>query len=144
YRIRTRDLKFHTLSHSCVCSTILSHHSSSVLLNATISIATFITTFIDITNNHHLSYNELIYRIKTLTFILTLRLRRKLLVSIFLSLMKVLYHPRNYYLIHVDYGTVEVEHRDVVMGKPNLVTYRGPTMLATTLNAMAMLLKTYQ
>ena len=31
-----------------------------------------------------------------------------------------------------------------VVGKPNLVTYRGPTMLATTLHAMAMLLRTCQ
>lgn len=29
-----------------------------------------------------------------------------------------------------------------IVGKPNLVTYRGPTMLATTLHAMAMLLRT--
>lgn len=28
-----------------------------------------------------------------------------------------------------------------IVGKPNLVTYRGPTMLATTLHAMAMLLR---
>lgn len=28
-----------------------------------------------------------------------------------------------------------------VVGKPNLVTYRGPTMLANTLHAMSMLLK---
>ena len=76
-------------------------------------------------------------------------------------LMKVLYHPGNYYLIHVDYGAPQAEHRAVaefvasdpvfgqvgnvwVVGKPNLVTYRGPTMLATTLHAMAMLLRTCQ
>lgn len=76
-------------------------------------------------------------------------------------LLKVLYHPGNYYLIHVDYGAPEAEHREVaefvasdpvfgqvgnvwVVGKPNLVTYRGPTMLATTLHAMAMLLRTCQ
>ncbi|KAJ1409134.1 Glycosyl transferase, family 14 [Sesbania bispinosa] len=73
-------------------------------------------------------------------------------------LLRVLYHPGNYYLIHMDYGAPEAEHRDVaeyvandpvygqvgnvwVVGKPNLVTYRGPTMLATTLHAMAMLLR---
>ena len=73
-------------------------------------------------------------------------------------LLKVLYHPGNYYLIHMDYGAPQVEHRQVaeyvandpvfgqvgnvwVVGKPNLVTYRGPTMLATTLHGMAMLLR---
>ncbi|KAK4282082.1 hypothetical protein QN277_013502 [Acacia crassicarpa] len=76
-------------------------------------------------------------------------------------LVKALYHPGNYYLIHMDYGAPESEHRDVaefvagdpvfgdvgnvwVVGKRNLVTYRGPTMLATTLHAMAMLLRTCQ
>ncbi|MED6170917.1 hypothetical protein PIB30_035788 [Stylosanthes scabra] len=73
-------------------------------------------------------------------------------------LMKVLYHPGNYYLIHMDYGAPQTEHKKVaefvanepvfgevgnvwVVGKPNLVTYRGPTMLATTLHAIAMLLR---
>ncbi|XP_020209281.1 beta-glucuronosyltransferase GlcAT14A isoform X2 [Cajanus cajan] len=76
-------------------------------------------------------------------------------------LMKALYHPGNYYLIHLDYGAPEAEHRDVVeyvakdpvfgqlgnvwvVGKRNLVTYRGPTMISTTLHAMAMLLRTCQ
>lgn len=74
-------------------------------------------------------------------------------------LLRALYHPGNYYLIHLDYGAPATEHRDVakfvagdpvfsqvgnvwVVKKPNLVTYRGPTMLATTLHAMAMLLRT--
>ncbi|XP_027188864.1 beta-glucuronosyltransferase GlcAT14A-like isoform X2 [Cicer arietinum] len=74
-------------------------------------------------------------------------------------LLKVLYHPGNYYLIHMDYGAPDSEHKDLakyvandpvfsqvgnvwIVGKPNLVTYRGPTMLATTLHAMAMLLRT--
>lgn len=74
-------------------------------------------------------------------------------------LVKALYHPANYYLIHMDYGAPEAEFRDVVdfvaedpvfaelgnvwvVGKRNLVTYRGPTMLATTLHAMALLLRT--
>lgn len=73
-------------------------------------------------------------------------------------LLRVLYHPGNYYFIHMDYGAPEAEHKDLaehvasdpvygqvgnvwVVGKPNLVTYRGPTMLATTLHAMAMLLR---
>jgi hypothetical protein len=74
-------------------------------------------------------------------------------------LLLALYHPGNYYLIHMDYGAPATEHRELakfvarnpvfsevgnvwVFKKPNLVTYRGPTMLATTLHAMAMLLRT--
>ncbi|KAG6642803.1 beta-glucuronosyltransferase GlcAT14A [Carya illinoinensis] len=74
-------------------------------------------------------------------------------------LLRALYHPGNYYLIHLDYGAPAREHRDVakfvagdpvfsqvgnvwVVKKPNLVTYRGPTMLTTTLHAMSMLLRT--
>ncbi|KAF7852246.1 hypothetical protein BT93_L5386 [Corymbia citriodora subsp. variegata] len=74
-------------------------------------------------------------------------------------LLKALYHPGNYYLIHMESGAPESERREVVnfvseepvfglvgnvwvVGKPNLVTYRGPTMLGTTLHAMAMLLRT--
>ena len=73
-------------------------------------------------------------------------------------LIRALYHPGNYYLIHLDYGAPESEHREIVefvasdsvfgqfgnvwvVGKRNLVTYRGPTMLSTTLHAMAMLLR---
>ncbi|KAE9619827.1 hypothetical protein Lal_00040414 [Lupinus albus] len=73
-------------------------------------------------------------------------------------LLKALYHPGNYYLIHMDYGAPESEHRDVaeyikndvvfgevknvwVIEKSNLVTYKGPTMLSTTLHAMAILLR---
>lgn len=72
--------------------------------------------------------------------------------------LRALYHPANFYLIHMDSGASRAEHRQVaefvaaepvfsrvgnvwVVGKPNLVTYRGPTMLATTLHAMAMLLR---
>ncbi|KAK6942066.1 Glycosyl transferase, family 14 [Dillenia turbinata] len=74
-------------------------------------------------------------------------------------LLLALYHPANYYLIHIDSGAPEVEHEEMIefvsgqpvfaqvgnvwiVGKPNLVTYRGPTMLATTLHAMSMLLRT--
>lgn len=74
-------------------------------------------------------------------------------------LLYALYHPGNYYLIHMDYAAPEAEHRDIadfvagdpvfgqvgnvwVLGKSNLVTYRGPTMLATTLHALALLLRT--
>jgi len=72
--------------------------------------------------------------------------------------LRALYHPGNYYLIHMDYGAPESEHEEVakfvssepvfgqvgnvwIVGKPNLVTYRGPTMLATTLHAISMLLR---
>lgn len=72
--------------------------------------------------------------------------------------VRALYHPANHYLIHMDFGAAEKDHREIagfvagepvfrqvgnvwVVGKPNLVTYRGPTMLATTLHAMAMLLR---
>uniref|UniRef100_A0A6N2NM02 Uncharacterized protein n=1 Tax=Salix viminalis TaxID=40686 RepID=A0A6N2NM02_SALVM len=75
-----------------------------------------------------------------------------------MRVLKALYHPGNYYLIHVDADAPEKEHREIaefvssdpvfglvgnvwIVGKPNLVTYRGPTMLATTLHAMAILLR---
>uniref|UniRef100_A0A5B7B077 Putative xylosyltransferase 2 isoform X1 n=1 Tax=Davidia involucrata TaxID=16924 RepID=A0A5B7B077_DAVIN len=72
--------------------------------------------------------------------------------------LRALYHPGNYYLIHMDYDAPESEQMEMakfvssesvfsqvgnvwIVGKPNLVTYRGPTMLATTLHAMSMLLR---
>lgn len=74
-------------------------------------------------------------------------------------LLYALYHPGNYYLIHMDHGAPEAEKREIaefvardhvfgevsnvwLVGKSNLVTYRGPTMLSTTLHAMAILLRT--
>ncbi|KAL0404668.1 UNVERIFIED_CONTAM: Beta-glucuronosyltransferase GlcAT14A [Sesamum radiatum] len=76
-------------------------------------------------------------------------------------LMLALYHPGNYYLIHMDAGAPENEHQEIarfvssnavfaevgnvwIVKKGNIVTYRGPTMLATTLHAMSMLLRTAQ
>lgn len=73
-------------------------------------------------------------------------------------LLRSLYHRRNHYLIHLDLEAPEEEHLEMarfvageplfqpegnvmMVGKPNLVTYRGPTMLATTLHAMALLLR---
>ncbi|KAL4579726.1 hypothetical protein LXL04_015889 [Taraxacum kok-saghyz] len=67
-------------------------------------------------------------------------------------------HPGNFYLIHLEREATEDEHREIerfvtdnqvfqlvgnvmIVGKPNRVTYRGPTMLATTLHAMAILLR---
>ncbi|XP_050204013.1 beta-glucuronosyltransferase GlcAT14A [Mercurialis annua] len=78
-----------------------------------------------------------------------------------IRVIKALYHPGNYYLIHMDSDAEELEHKKVaefvskepvfeavgnvwMVGKSNLVTYRGPTMLATTLHAMAILLRTCQ
>ncbi|OMO67837.1 Glycosyl transferase, family 14 [Corchorus capsularis] len=72
--------------------------------------------------------------------------------------VRALYHPGNKYLIHLDFDALASEHREIaefvsndpvfslvgnvyIVGKPNLVTYRGPTMLATTLHAMSMLLR---
>lgn len=76
-------------------------------------------------------------------------------------LLLALYHPANSYLVHIDYGAPRSEHLEIarfisthtvfqqvgnvwIVGKPNLVTYRGPTMLASTLHAMAILLKICQ
>uniref|UniRef100_A0ACD5VS43 Uncharacterized protein n=1 Tax=Avena sativa TaxID=4498 RepID=A0ACD5VS43_AVESA len=73
-------------------------------------------------------------------------------------LLAALYHPANSYLLHLDREAPAEEHRRLaelvsgqpvygrvgnvwIVGKPNLVTYRGPTMLTTTLHAMAMLLR---
>ncbi|CAN8269848.1 unnamed protein product [Cochlearia groenlandica] len=73
-------------------------------------------------------------------------------------LIRSIYHSRNHYLIHIDMEAPEEEHLEMerfvagenmfkregnvmIVGKPNLVTYRGPTMLATTLHAMSLLLK---
>ncbi|KAI8562689.1 hypothetical protein RHMOL_Rhmol03G0054200 [Rhododendron molle] len=72
--------------------------------------------------------------------------------------LRALYHPGNYYLIHMDHGAPESEHKEIakfvsgepvfgqvgnvwIVGKSNLVTYRGPTMLATTLHAISVLLR---
>ncbi|KAL6005196.1 hypothetical protein ACLOJK_005758 [Asimina triloba] len=73
--------------------------------------------------------------------------------------LKALYHPSNCYLLHLDLEADPAERlqlSEFVAGEPtfaqfgnvwivggaNLVTYRGPTMLANTLHAMSMLLRT--
>ncbi|KAM3401791.1 hypothetical protein ACQJBY_006048 [Aegilops geniculata] len=73
-------------------------------------------------------------------------------------LLAALYHPANSYLLHLDREAPAEEHRRLaglvsgqpvygrvgnvwIVGKPNLITYRGPTMLSTTLHAMAVLLR---
>ncbi|KAG0470858.1 hypothetical protein HPP92_017558 [Vanilla planifolia] len=72
--------------------------------------------------------------------------------------LEALYHPTNCYVIHLD-AVASTEERmalqDFIVGHPvftavgnvrmikkaNLVTYRGPTMVANTLHAAAMLLR---
>ena len=73
-------------------------------------------------------------------------------------LLQAAYHPRNYYLLHLDleatdgerlelakYVKSEAVMRDfrnvMVVGKADLVTYKGPTMIASILHAIAILLK---
>ncbi|XP_066387079.1 beta-glucuronosyltransferase GlcAT14A-like [Miscanthus floridulus] len=73
-------------------------------------------------------------------------------------LLAALYHPANTYLVHLDREAPAEEHRRLaelvsgrgvyaragnvwIVGRPNLVTYRGPTMLTTTLHAVAVLLR---
>jgi protein xylosyltransferase len=75
--------------------------------------------------------------------------------------LQAIYHPRNYYILHLDleappkervelaryvrYDPVFQEIGNVIMiGKANLVTYRGPTMVATTLHGAAILLKKFK
>lgn len=72
--------------------------------------------------------------------------------------LKALYHPRNQYVVHLDLeapaeerlelaSRVEKEPTFSKIGnvymntKANMVTYRGPTMVANTLHACAILLK---
>ncbi|XP_068634276.1 beta-glucuronosyltransferase GlcAT14A-like [Aristolochia californica] len=73
--------------------------------------------------------------------------------------LRALYHPGNYYLLHLDLEASPNERLQLtnfiaedpifnqmgnvwIVEKSNLVTYRGPTMLANTLHAMALLLRT--
>lgn len=70
-----------------------------------------------------------------------------------------IYHPANYYLLHLDLEASEEERTRLwefvsgnkifaefgnvwIVKKSNLVTYRGPTMLSNTLHSMAILLRT--
>ncbi|KAJ9694688.1 hypothetical protein PVL29_010253 [Vitis rotundifolia] len=72
--------------------------------------------------------------------------------------LQVVYHPRNYYLLHLDLEASDAERLELakyakseavikefknvmVVGKANLVTYKGPTMIASTLHAISILLK---
>lgn len=72
--------------------------------------------------------------------------------------LQAIYHPRNQYVLHLDLEAPPRERLDLtmsiksdptfreienvrVMAQSNLVTYKGPTMVACTLQAMAILLK---
>ncbi|KAJ0971444.1 hypothetical protein J5N97_019403 [Dioscorea zingiberensis] len=73
-------------------------------------------------------------------------------------LLRALYHPRNVYVVHLDLEAPAAERRELaarvemedvfkkvknvhVIRKANMVTYKGPTMVANTLHACALLLK---
>ncbi|XP_072998761.1 beta-glucuronosyltransferase GlcAT14A-like [Typha latifolia] len=72
--------------------------------------------------------------------------------------LHALYHPHNFYVLHLDLESPVIERLELasrvasnamfekvnnvhVITKANLVTYRGPTMVANTLHACAILLK---
>ncbi|KAM0006217.1 putative glycosyl transferase, family 14, beta-glucuronosyltransferase GlcAT14A/B/C [Helianthus debilis subsp. tardiflorus] len=72
--------------------------------------------------------------------------------------LQAVYHPRNQYILHMDLEAPPRERLELtmavkndqtfaevenvrVMAQSNLVTYKGPTMIATTLQAIAILLK---
>ncbi|XP_043696011.1 beta-glucuronosyltransferase GlcAT14B-like [Telopea speciosissima] len=72
--------------------------------------------------------------------------------------LQAVYHPRNQYIMHLDLEAPPRERIELatlikidptfrklenvrVMAKSNLVTYKGPTMIASTLQAVAILLK---
>ncbi|CAN4116950.1 unnamed protein product [Withania somnifera] len=73
-------------------------------------------------------------------------------------LLQAVYHPRNYYLLNLDLEALDCERLELakyvkldivfrefgnvkVVGKSDLVTNKGPTMLASMLHAIAILLK---
>ncbi|KAK4588301.1 hypothetical protein RGQ29_019329 [Quercus rubra] len=80
-------------------------------------------------------------------------------VSSVKRLLEAVYHPRNYYVLHLDLDASDAERLELakyvksenlvfrefgnvmVVGNANLVTYKGPTMMASTLHAIAILLK---
>lgn len=72
--------------------------------------------------------------------------------------LQALYHPLNYYVVHLDLESPVTERLELasrvekdpvflavgnvfMITKANMVTYRGPTMVANTLHACAILLK---
>lgn len=72
--------------------------------------------------------------------------------------LQALYHPQNRYVVHLDLESSPEERLDLhsfvknhpvfsaignvkMITKANLITYRGPTMVANTLHAAAILLR---
>eukprot|EP00252_Welwitschia_mirabilis_P005121 TRINITY_DN15537_c0_g1_i1.p1 TRINITY_DN15537_c0_g1~~TRINITY_DN15537_c0_g1_i1.p1 ORF type:complete len:213 (-),score=36.14 TRINITY_DN15537_c0_g1_i1:173-811(-) len=72
--------------------------------------------------------------------------------------LAAVYHPRNYYILHLDLKSEPAERADLaehirnmpiyakvgnvqIITKSNMITYRGPTMVANTLHAIALLLR---
>uniref|UniRef100_A0A1D1ZHJ4 Xylosyltransferase oxt n=1 Tax=Anthurium amnicola TaxID=1678845 RepID=A0A1D1ZHJ4_9ARAE len=72
--------------------------------------------------------------------------------------LRALYHPRNQYVVHLDLEAPAAERMELasrvdkdpmfakvgnvhMIAKANMVTYRGPTMVANTLHACAILLR---
>jgi len=79
-------------------------------------------------------------------------------VSQLKRVLQAIYHPRNYYLLHLDLEASSEERIELakyvksekvfgvfgnvmVVGKGDLVTYKGPTMIASTLHSVALFLK---
>ncbi|XP_074290413.1 beta-glucuronosyltransferase GlcAT14B-like [Silene latifolia] len=75
--------------------------------------------------------------------------------------LRALYHPRNQYIVHLDLEASPQERLELaswidqeplfvsvenvhMITKANIVTYRGPTMVSTTLHACAIFLKKYK
>ncbi|XP_062095652.1 beta-glucuronosyltransferase GlcAT14C [Humulus lupulus] len=69
-------------------------------------------------------------------------------------ILQAVFHPRNYYVIHLDSEASDDERVELtnyvksvgvsnvmVVANPNLVTPKGPTMIASTLHAVAILLQ---
>ncbi|KAF9681301.1 hypothetical protein SADUNF_Sadunf06G0211700 [Salix dunnii] len=83
-------------------------------------------------------------------------------VSSVKRLLQAVYHPRNYYLLHLDFEASDGERLELakyvkvesgvirefgnvlVLGKGDLVTYKGPTMIASILHGVAILLKQFE
>ncbi|CAK7353902.1 unnamed protein product [Dovyalis caffra] len=77
-------------------------------------------------------------------------------------LLQAVYHPRNCYLLHLDFEASDDERLELakyvkvesgvirefgnvmVLGKGDLVTYKGPTMIASILHGVAILLKQFE
>jgi len=75
--------------------------------------------------------------------------------------LQAIYHPRNYYILHLDLKSPRIERANlstylnnnpifnkignvIMIENANIVTYRGPTMVAETLHGAAILLKKFK